>query len=82
MDIKISKNFQIQRGIWQIKKSCFLLNYVGFDPRTFRFEVSHSTKKLHCLHTNMQYIILNKNELSYAEKQSGKTPVWMSYFKP
>ena len=28
-----------------------------FDPRTFRFEVSHSTKKLHCLHTNMQCIM-------------------------
>ena len=57
MDIKMSKNFQIQPGILEKKKHVFVLNYVGFDPRTFRFEVSHSTKKLHCLHTNMQCIM-------------------------
>ena len=46
MDIKMSKNFQIQRGISEEKNHVFSLNYVGFLHLLSHFDKKKIEKHL------------------------------------
>ena len=46
MDIKMSKNFQIQRGISEEKNHVFSLNYVGFLHLLSHFDKKKLEKHL------------------------------------